>query len=99
MTISTLAGLLRRIDKSRLIAAKVAAVEARVGLGQKQIWRLQFLIDTQKERDRHNGRSPQFACLAFGNNWRRRRGFALAVVPVVLCAASDAKESQRRSRQ
>jgi K+-sensing histidine kinase KdpD len=35
MTISTLARLLRRIDKSRLIAAKVAAVEARVELGQK----------------------------------------------------------------
>src|SRR5215469_17428020 len=37
--------------------------------------------------------------LAFGNDWRRR-GFALAVVSVsVLCAAGDAKQSQRRRRQ
>jgi hypothetical protein len=55
---------------------------------------------SQKKRDRHSGRSPQFACLAFGNNWRWRRGFALAVVPVsVLCAASDANESQSRRSQ
>ena len=53
----------------------------------------------QKERDRHNGRPPKSLVLAFSNNWRRW-GFALAVVPVsVLCASSDAKDSQRRCRQ
>jgi hypothetical protein len=43
--------------------------------------------------------APLVSRLAFSNNWRRR-GFALAVVPVsVLCASSDAKHSQRRCRQ
>jgi hypothetical protein len=38
--------------------------------------------------------------LAFGNNWGRRRGFALAVVPTSLrIARSDAEESQRRCSQ
>jgi len=40
---------------------------------------------------------PSKVGLAFRNNWGRRRGFALAVVPSVLrIARSDAKESQRR---
>ena len=38
--------------------------------------------------------------LAFGNNWGRRRGFALAVIPTSLrIARSDAEESQRRCSQ
>jgi hypothetical protein len=37
--------------------------------------------------------------LAFRNNWRRRRGFALAVwiASVLRIARSDAEESQRRA--
>ena len=52
----------------------------------------------QKERDRRNGRSLQLSALAFGNNWRRRWGFALAD-SVGLCGGRDGKESQRRCRQ
>jgi hypothetical protein len=53
-----------------------------------------------KERDRHNGRSPQSLALAFRNNRWRRWGFALAVrCSVGLCGGRDAKESQRRCRQ
>ena len=37
--------------------------------------------------------------LAFRNNWRRRRGFALAVRRSVLCEGRDAEESHRRCRQ
>jgi len=53
----------------------------------------------QKERDRHNGRSPLSFALAFGNNRWRRRGFALAVRRSVLCEGRDAKERHRRCGQ
>src|SRR5215469_2052950 len=56
-------------------------------------------IPAQKERDRHNGRSPQSPALAFRNNRRRRRSFALAVRCVGLCGGRDTEERQRRCRQ
>ena len=53
----------------------------------------------KKERDRHNGRPPQEARLAFGRNRRRRRRFALAERPSIgLCVSpSDAKEGKSRN--
>lgn len=59
------------------------------------------LVGFQIIKDRHNGRSLLIACSALGNNRRRWRGFALAVVrsAVGLCRGRDAKESHRYCRQ
>src|SRR5262249_20041545 len=58
------------------------------------------ILGLQKERDRHNGRSPQSPALAFGNNRRRGRSFALAVrCSVGLGMGRGANEGDRRWRQ
>ena len=55
---------------------------------------------SQKTKDRHNGRSLLIACSAFGDNWRRRRSFALAVVrSFVLCKGHYTRKSQQCCRQ
>jgi len=63
--------------------------------------RLRFCRGTPQKKGTGTMAGPPEARLAFGNNRRRRRSFALAVrCSVGLCVSpSDAKESQRRCRQ